>query len=256
MNASFKERLLKIMDQKNHWGWRQLTGPNLHRRQLLVHFQQEYEVYVRDFPIMLARILGRMSADALNLKREFAENIFEEQTGGLSLAVSKGASHPELFLKMMKGLGFKDKDFEKIELLPTSLGYRSFLDLVTLTDDWRVGAALLTLWVEGSVEDRARLHKNYKPTQTLNQKLTGHSLHRHHGLKLSSMDLIRAHHLVEGSHRKSAWETVLNSIPKNLEDHVVETMQKALDLWLLFRDGVCLEMGLENQEYRSIAQAK
>src|SRR5690606_23864701 len=99
----FIEALLHVMDQKNHWGWKYLSGPNLKKTQLLIHFQQEYETYVRDFPIFLARILGRMEKGHFSLKRELAENLYEEQTGGISKSISKGQSHPELFLKMMKG---------------------------------------------------------------------------------------------------------------------------------------------------------
>jgi pyrroloquinoline quinone (PQQ) biosynthesis protein C len=249
--ASFQERLLSIMDKKNHWGWAQLTAPNLSTKQLLIHFQQEYEVYVRDFPIFLARVLGRLGAEDSfrSLKRELAENIFEEQTGGLSKQVSKGLSHPDLFLKMMKGLSFSEKQFLKIKLLPTSLAYRSYLDLVTFQSDWRVAAAVLTLFVEGSIDDRKRLSKNYKPTHSLEHKMKNHSLHKYHGLKLSDMDLVRAHHMVEGDHRRSAWETLLRLIPKHLEAETIDAMEKSLDLWLLFRDGICVEMGMENPEW-------
>jgi len=249
-----KEQLLAVMDKKDHWGWDMITGPHLTKAQLLVHFQQEYEVYVRDFPILLARILGRMNGEYDQLKREFAENIYEEQTGGMTKKLSRGHSHPELFLKMMRGLKFSNKDFEKIELLPTSFAYRSFLELVTLTYDWRVAAAVLTLFLEGSIEDRARLKKNYKPVQTLNKKLKDHSLHKHYGLKLSEMDLVKVHHSIEGAHRKSAWETVLKIIPKSLEKETFWAMEHALELWYLYRDGVCIEMGLENHQYRRLAE--
>jgi len=253
--ADFKEHLLRIMDQKNHWGWDIIKGPGLTKDQLLVHFQQEYEVYVRDFPVFLARVMGRMPAEVSQLKREFAENIFEEQTGGLSKKVSGGSSHPELFVKMMRGLGYAKKDFEDIQLSPTSFAYRSFLDLVTLNYEWSVAAAVLTLFVEGSIEDRARLKKNYKPVQTLNHKLKNHSLHKHYGLKTSHMDLIKVHHVVEGGHRKSAWETVLKIIPGNLKNESLDAMAHALELWYLFRDGVCIEMGIEDREFRRLAQA-
>src|SRR5438552_11054457 len=95
------ERLLAIMDQKHHWAYPHLTRPGLSRTQLLVHFRHEYLVYVRDFPVLLARALGIVPpVDAV--RRALAENLYEEQTGGLS----RTAPHPELFLRMMQGLGF------------------------------------------------------------------------------------------------------------------------------------------------------
>ncbi len=212
-------------------------------------------MYVRDFPLLLARVMGRVPAHRSQLIRDLAENIYEEQTGGLSAEFSKNKSHPDLFLKMMKGLGYPEKAFTKISLLPTSLAYRSYIDLVTLTMDWRLGAVLLTIFVEGSIEDRARLEKNYKNTKTLEQKLKNHSLHKHHGLKVSDMDLVRSHHAVEGAHRKSAWESVLQELNSpELEDQATEVLRNALDLWLLFRDGVCLEMGLQHPEFERLAK--
>lgn len=253
--SAFRESLLQVMDQKNHWGWEFLSGPKLARAQLLIHFQQEYETYIRDFPTFLARILGRMDTRSALLKREFAENLYEEQTGGISEKISKGRSHPELFLKMMGGLGYKAKNFDHIEFLPTSLAYRCFLDKVTFLDDWRVAAAIMTLFVEGSVNDRARLSRSYRDTMSLKQKLKNHAMIRFYGLKEKDADLIKVHHAVEGGHRKSAWESVLKEIPSSLEPILLKRMREALELWLLFRDGVCVEMGLESREFRSYVEA-
>jgi len=244
------------MDQKHHFGWERLSSPGLNKGQLLSHFQQEYEVYVRDFPIFLARILGRMGADSNQLKAELAENLFEEQTGGLTKSISKGCSHPQLFLKMMKGLGFKENQFQDVSLLPTSLAYRCFLDQVTFLDDWRIGAAILTLFVEGSLNDRKNIQKKFKATQDIKSKLKHHALVKFYGVKTSDMDLVKVHHAVEGGHRKTAWEAVLNTIPKGLEGPLLKRMQQALDLWLLFRDGVCVEMGLDHPDFRELAFSK
>lgn len=257
--SSVKELLLEIMDHKHHWGWQFLSQPGLKKDQLLIHFQQEYETYIRDFPIFLARILGRMetrdSRLVNQLKREFAENLYEEQTGGISRSISKGRSHPELFLKMMQGLGFSKKSFEEIDWLPTSFAYRCFLDRVTLIDDWRIGAAILTLFVEGSCRDRERIRKSFQKEGDLKKKLKSHAMIKYYGLKEKDADLIKVHHAVEGDHRRSAWETVLKAIPEDLTDVLVERMGQALELWLLFRDGVCVEMGLESDEFRRLIEA-
>ena len=241
------------MDQKNHWGWKFLSGPGLKKSQLLIHFQQEFETYVRDFPLFLARVIGQMGSDTPNqLLREFAENLYEEQTGGISKSVSKGKSHPELFLKMMKGLSFSKKNFQNIKLLPTSLAYRSFIDKVTLIDDWQVSACLLTLFVEGSIQDRQRIQSAYKEKTKIEIKLKEHALIKYYALKSSDADLIKVHHAVEGGHRRSAWETLLPLIPSYLENLVEQRMREALELWLLFRDGVCIEMGLESQDFKDL----
>ena len=43
------------MDRKHHWAYPALTRAGLSREQLLSHFRHEYLVYVRDFPVLLAR---------------------------------------------------------------------------------------------------------------------------------------------------------------------------------------------------------
>lgn len=249
---SFREQLLQVMDQKQHWGWNFLSSGGLLKSQLKVHFQQEYETYIRDFPIFLARILGKMGAQNSDLKQELAANLYEEQTGGLSQKYSKGKSHPELFLKMMKGLGYKTREFDQIKLLPTSLAYRCFLDHITLNDDWRVAATIMTIFVEGSVHDRQQIKNKYKQKVSISKKINEHALVKFYDLKTSDADLIKVHHSVEGDHRKSAWDSLLKIIPQHLHDHTVERMEQALELWLLFRDGVCVEMGVEYPLYREI----
>src|SRR5690349_2151701 len=94
-----RERLLRVMDRKDHWAWPRFTRPGLSRGELAVHFRHEYRVYVRDFPVLLARVLGQGPPD--DVRRPLAENIYEEQTGKLSL----GVAHPTLFLEMTDGLG-------------------------------------------------------------------------------------------------------------------------------------------------------
>ena len=53
------QRLLAVMDRKDHWAWPHFTRPGLSRAQLAVHFRHEYRTYVRDFPVLLARVLGQ-----------------------------------------------------------------------------------------------------------------------------------------------------------------------------------------------------
>src|SRR4051812_21735532 len=52
------DRILVVMDRKDHWAWPHLTRPGLSREQLTTHFRHEYLTYVRDFPVLLARVLG------------------------------------------------------------------------------------------------------------------------------------------------------------------------------------------------------
>src|SRR5688572_19554416 len=114
----FQEAVLKIMDRKHHWAWPHFSTNRLTKAQLKIHFQQEYAVYVRDFPVFLARIHGQ--SPPAEVRRMLAENIYEEDTGGLSL----GRSHPQLFHEMMEGLGFDMARFERARLLSGGAAYR------------------------------------------------------------------------------------------------------------------------------------
>src|SRR5437899_6826008 len=92
----FREKLMAIMDRKDHWAWPHFCGPQITKAQLETHYRQEYAVYVRDFPVFLSRIHGKNPPRPV--RSELARNIYEEDTGGLSL----GQSHPDLFLTMMR----------------------------------------------------------------------------------------------------------------------------------------------------------
>ena len=240
----FQNRLLDLMAQKHHWAWPQFVGPSISKAQLKIHYQQEYEVYVRDFPVFLARIHGK--TPPLAVRKVLAENIFEEDTGQLSL----GVSHPELFLKMMQGLGFRPREFERIVLLPATRRYRTWLDRVSDRSDWVVGTAVMTIFVEGSVNDRQELEcpARSKTAKQISAKIKNHPLVQYHGVPLPAMDLIRAHQMVEAGHRHDAYAMVVNHAETRVQqDQIVTTVQKTLDLWYRYRDGVARACGLKSQ---------
>ncbi|MBX3188424.1 MAG: iron-containing redox enzyme family protein [Labilithrix sp.] len=230
------------MDQKNHWAYPSLTRPGLSRAQLLVHFQHEYAVYVRDFPVLLARALGQVP-DVPDVRRALAENLYEEQTGGLS----KSAPHPELFLRMMEGLGYERALFaEPIVsrgLHEAARAYTSFLREKSAEAPWQAAAALLTIFVEGSVNERAELAGTYARAKG-DAAVARHSLVVNYGCPPEAMQLVRAHGDVEGGHRDDAWRIVLDHTPDDVTKIVVETCMEALARWHRYRDGVASLMGL------------
>jgi len=232
--SRFLESLLKVMDGKHHWAWDHFANGRLSRDQLKIHFQQEYALYVRDFPVFLSRIHGKNPPSSV--RRMLAENIYEEDTGGLSM----GKSHPELFLTMMEGLGFCAQDFEEIRLLPASRAYRAWLDSMSNHRQWVMGAATLTIFVEGSVKDRKEILDPAKPksAEDIEAIVQQHPLVRHHGLAPDAMDLIRAHQLVEAGHRHDAYDMVVNYTPPTLQRAVLANLKKSLGLWFAYRDGV------------------
>lgn len=237
------DRLLLVMDQKNHWAYPSLTRPGLSRAQLLVHFQHEYAVYVRDFPVLLARCLGQVP-DVPEVRRALAENLYEEQTGGLS----KSAPHPELFLRMMEGLGFTRSQFEEraldSDLHPAARSYRDFLRAKSAEAPWQAAAALLTIFVEGSINERAELAGTFKRAKG-EDAIKRHALVVHYGCPPEAMQLVRAHGDVEGGHRDDAWRVVVDHAGDDaLTKTIVDTCMDALVRWHRYRDGVADRMGL------------
>lgn len=246
------DRLLAIMDQKTHWAWSAFTRPGLSRAQLLVHFKHEYATYVRDFPVLLARALGQVP-DLIDVRRALAENIYEEQTGGLS----KSAPHPELFLCMMEGLGFSRAQFDEkllgAELHPAARSYRDWLRERSVEPPWQSAVALLTIFVEGSVNERAELSGTYvraKGEAAVNK----HPLVLHYGCPPEAMRLARAHGDVEGGHRGDAWRIVVDHTKDAaVAKTVVDTCVDALARWQRYRDGVAEAMGLVRDQSTTAA---
>jgi pyrroloquinoline quinone (PQQ) biosynthesis protein C len=230
------------MDQKHHWAYPSLTRPGLSRAQLLVHFRHEYAVYVRDFPVLLARCLGQVP-DVPAARRALAENLYEEQTGGLS----KSAPHPELFLRMMEGLGFSRSDFEEkalANLHPAARAYKEWLFEHAAKGPWQAAAALLTIFVEGSINERGELAGTYKRPRG-EDAVKRHALVAHYGCPPAAMQLVRAHGDVEGGHRDDAWTILLDNVKDDATSRIaIETCMEALVRWHRYRDGVADLMGL------------
>src|SRR5580692_4026540 len=202
--SSITPRLLAVMDRKNHWAYPRLTEPGLSRPQLLAHFQHEHAVYVRDFPVLLARALGQVPP-LPDVRAALAENLYEEQTGGLSGT----APHPELFLRMMEGLGWSRDAFEDAGVLhPAARAYRDWLFEQSAGDVWQAAVALLTIFVEGSVNERAELAGTFVRARG-EQAVREHPLVRVYGCPPEAMELTRAHAQIEGSHRADAWAMLL-----------------------------------------------
>jgi len=241
---SFQERLLAIMDHKHHWAWPVFSGNRITLDQLKIHFQQEFAVYVRDFPLLLGRIYAKNPPD--EIRRELAANLYEEETGGLSV----GRSHPALFVEMMGGLGLTTADFARIRLLPASRAYRRWLDTVTSRRPWIEGLAVMTIFVEGSVKERQELADEAagvrpKQSEEIETVIRNHPLVRFHGVDPKAMDLIRAHQRVEHGHRLAAWQMVLHAAATPSQQRaVVSAIEKSLDLWLRYRDGVAKACGI------------
>lgn len=227
------------MERKVHWAWPAFTEGRVSKDRLHFHLEQEYATYVRDFPILIGRAYVQCPIAAA--RRALAENLYEEETGGLVA----GRPHPELFLEYPRGLGMDLSRFENVELLPKSRRYRDFLDDATTVRGWSAAAAVTTIFVEGTSYERGEIDKTAEKRPS--PPLEDHPLVKHYGLPLESLALTKAHRHVEGDHRASAWVLILDHVPEHDRAVVVSSMEEALKRWLEYRDGVAEVCGVKEE---------
>jgi pyrroloquinoline-quinone synthase len=234
--GDFRDALLGVMEGKQHWAWARFTSGQVPRERLHHHFEQEYETYVRDFPVLVGWAYVQCPIAAA--RRDLIENVYEEETGGLVA----GRPHPELFLEYPKGLGMDLARFERIALLPNAAAYRGLLDELCRRHGWEVAAAVTTIFIEGTPYERGELDvaAAKRPAPPLEQ----HPLVVHYGLPLESLALTKAHRRVEGDHRRSAWSILLEHVGAERRAAVVAAMRRVLDAWLAYRDDVAAACGL------------
>ncbi len=232
----FREALLQIMERKVHWAWPHFTSGRVPRDRLHVHFEQEYETYVRDFPVMVGWAYVQCPVAAV--RRELAENLYEAETGGLVA----GRPHPELFLEYPRGLGMDLARFAAIELLPAARRFRDVLDEHTRRRGWAQACAVTTIFLEGTDHERGELDPAAlrRPAPPLEQ----HPLVVHYGLPLEALALTKAHRRVEGSHRAAAWRILLDHVPAADRAGVLAAMEATLAAWLAYRDELAAACGL------------
>jgi len=224
------------MESKVHWAWPGFTSGLVPKEAMHTHFEQEYEVYVRDFPTMIARAFVQCRIPTV--RKELVENLYEEETGGLAA----GRPHPELFLLYPAGLDCDMARFDNIKLLPESLAYRAFLDQATTQHGWEIATAITTLFIEGTPYERGEIDENApkRPAPALSE----HPLVKHYGLTEENLALTKAHRQVEGEHRSSAWKIMLEEVHESKYQDVAAAMEQACALWKFYRSGIARACGL------------
>lgn len=236
--AEFREALLQIMERKVHWAWPSFGDGTVAKERLHYHFEQEYETYVRDFPVLVG--WAYVQCPIAEVRRDLAENIYEEETGG----VIAGKPHPELFLEYPRGLGMDLSRFRHVELGPAAAQFRAVLDEHTQRHGWAQAAAVTTIFLEGTDKERGELDPHAPKREA--PPLDKHPLVVHYGLPLEALALTKAHRRVEGSHRAAAWRCFDHVDPSDYPG-VIEAMERVLAAWLAYRDEVAAAVGLSRK---------
>jgi pyrroloquinoline-quinone synthase len=232
----FREALLGVMERKVDRAWSYFTRGRVPRELLHVHLEQEYATYVRDFPVLIGR--AYVQCPIAEVRRELAENLYEEETGGLHA----GRPHPELFLEYPRGLGMDLARFHDVQLLPHAAAFRAVLDDAGRQRGWEVAAAVSTIFLEGTSYERGELDPS-APKRPASE-LADHPLVKHYGLPIEHLALSKAHRSVEGGHRQAAWRVMLGFVPEARRADVVAWMEKTLAAWLRYREEVAIACGV------------
>ena len=226
------------MERKIDRTWSAFTRGLVPKERLHLHLEQEYATYVRDFPVLIGR--AYVQCPIAEVRRELAENLFEEETGGLHA----GRPHPELFLEYPRGLGMDLTRFECVVLLPQATAYRALLDDATTGRGWEIAAAVTTIFLEGTCYERGELDPQAPKRPT--PPLTEHPLVKHYGLPLEHLALTKAHRAVEGDHRRGAWRVMLEFVDETRRSEVVDWMEKTLVAWQRYRAEVAAACGVSS----------
>ena len=147
---------------------------------------------------------------------------------------------------MMDGLGIARRAVSEGPIEPEAIAYRALLDRCTGSPPWFVGAAVMTIFVEGSVHERAE-RRGDASELPIEEVIVAHPMVRFYGCPPGAMRLARAHRAVEGDHRKDAWDMLLRHVPGGPE--AAETgrrgrWNKPTSAGFRYRDGVARAMGL------------
>ncbi|RMH31032.1 MAG: hypothetical protein D6690_17610 [Nitrospirae bacterium] len=237
----FRDKLFDVLRRKQHWTISHFNGPSATRAQLNIRYHQEYAVYIRDFSVLLAHVIAKNPP--WKIRRHLATTIYEEETGGLSL----GSPHQELFLQMMSGLGFDRASFRDVELLGNSRVYREWLDHICQTEDWLIGASVLTIFVEGTIHDPDDVQylRTRKSTAEIEDLIQKHPLVLYHGLSPDHMNFIRVQEMIEPANRKAAYDMIIEyATDSHQQQHILQILEEALKLWLRYQDGIARACGL------------
>jgi pyrroloquinoline-quinone synthase len=237
----FRDRIFDVLRRKHHWVTPFLEGSTITKEKLNIFFHQEYVVYVRDFSVLLAQILGKNPP--WEARRLLATIIYEEETGGFSL----GQPHQELFLHMMNGLGFDRAGFRDVELLASSRGYREWLNQICQEEDWSVGAAVLSIFIKGTPNDPEEVlyPKPAQNQEEIEDVVRKHSLSQHQGLSPAFMDYIRAQHMFSAGSRKTVYDMVTHHTDESSDQvKVLSLLEEALKLWSRYQDGIARACGI------------
>ncbi|MBY0317025.1 MAG: hypothetical protein K2Q26_16015, partial [Bdellovibrionales bacterium] len=198
----FRDAAIRVMDHKVHWAGPAFAGMVL-PEDMIHHFHSEYLTFVKPFPYYLRGVLSRLPPPPaegedpyFEIRKDLEENILEEEEGHITADVLgkkygrpfPPRSHADMFLDIPRDpvFAFDVSTFDSRPLGPKAQAYRDFLEDVSHNRGWEVGAAVITLFVEGSQHEWEvfagdEQYKNREPHKRA-ETTSEHNLHIGYGV--------------------------------------------------------------------------
>ncbi|MEM6928421.1 MAG: iron-containing redox enzyme family protein [Myxococcota bacterium] len=234
--VAFREALLTVMDGKTHWAWPAFESGRVPRERLNRHFEQEWDVWVRDLSVLFGR--AHAQCPVPEVRREIAARLYEEETGG----ICAGRPHSQLFLEIARGLGMELSRFESVTRGPAAQTFRDLLDECTTIRGWAVALAVSTLFLDGRAPER-HIFDPEAPAPS-EPTLDAHPLVVHYGIATACLALVGAHRALARDRRRTTWRMVIDHTPEEDRRAVVASLRQVRNAWLMYRDEVAYGSGL------------
>ena len=188
--------------------------------------------FTRDFPRYLSGIHARCSQ--MEVRTLLAENIYEEDTGGLSGT----APHPELYLRMIDALGFDREKYERAKMIPEGKALQDWMEKVTTRGSWVEGVAAVCVAMEAQPK--------YSPSASWGMADRNSLwLEEQYGVDPKGLEFLRVHSKVEPGHGETGYKIVVKFAADDQErTAAVAALNRSLDLLHHFYEGIGRETGL------------
>jgi pyrroloquinoline quinone (PQQ) biosynthesis protein C len=195
-------------------------------REALGPFAVQFFLQVREFPRAVSALHARCPFADERVK--LAESLYEEETGRIS---GCNVSHPELFIRFGEAVGAPRDDMVDGTPLPSTAALIDWFERSTTQHSFIEGAAATNLAAEGQVPG------SFGPF--------ARALERHYGLTRDQVGFWDIHEDADREHSDIGDHVVVRfADTPELQAKVRAAVERSLDLWWQFLDGIAADLRL------------
>ena len=189
-------------------------------------FAVQFFLQVREFPRAVSALHARCPFADERVK--LAESLYEEETGRIS---GCNVSHPELFIRFGEAVGAPRDDMVDGTPLPSTAALIDWFERSTTQHSFIEGAAATNLAAEGQVPG------SFGPF--------ARALERHYGLTRDQVGFWDIHEDADREHSDIGDHVVVRfADTPELQAKVRAAVERSLDLWWQFLDGIAADLRL------------